>query len=263
MHHHHLGLDVGYSTVAMASVRHLRKAPITEAIVDFRIMPSADFQPDSLHRAPSLVGPDYPKALRPQATEARVDFKGPTAAASIRDLGFMGLWLKTQDEKTIAQFRPDGFTLNRLKPYTSWKQIRGEAFRLWELYRTTVEPALISRIALRYINRIEIPLPLVDLRDYLAAPPSTPPNLSGNLSSFLTRVVVREPSARIEAIITQTGDVPGKPEQTALLLDIDVISQAVYDKDGKSAWETMERLREMKNRIFFESITLKALELFK
>jgi len=242
----------------------LKSPPIKEALVDIRVSLPQGITLAKLASLPEQVAKDYPEKQERRSGGFQIEFKeGKIVDPQVIDEGPDGFLCYSSDKLQLVQFRLDGFTFNRLKPYTSWKQIRGEAFRLWELYRTTVEPALISRIALRYINRIEIPLPLVDLRDYLAAPPSTPPNLSGNLSSFLTRVVVREPSARIEAIITQTGDVPGKPEQTALLLDIDVISQAVYDKDGKSAWETMERLREMKNRIFFESITLKALELFK
>ncbi len=41
---------------------------------------------------------------------------------------------KTPDRLNVAQFRRDGFTFNRLRPYTKWEEIRPEALRLWQLY---------------------------------------------------------------------------------------------------------------------------------
>lgn len=248
----------------MVAPMALRNPPLKEALVDIRVTLPQGITLSNLAPLSEQVAKDYPERQERRSGGFQIEFKeGKIVDPQVIDEGPDGYLCYTSDKLQLVQFRLDGFTFNRLKPYTSWKQIRAEAFRLWELYRKAVGPTLISRIALRYINRIEIPLPLVDLRDYLAAPPSIPTNVSGNLSSFLTRVVVRDPSTGIETIITQTGDTPGKPEQTALLLDIDVISLAVYDKDGELAWETLDRLREMKNKVFFESITTKTLELFK
>ena len=255
MHHHHLGLDVGYSTVAMASVRHLRKAPITETIVDFRIMPSADFQPDSLHRAPSLVGPDYPKALRPQATEARVDFKGPTAAASIRDLGFMGLWLKTQDEKTIAQFRPDGFTLNRLKPYTSWDQLASEALRLWAVYVDLTKPQTVTRLALRYINHLNLPGPAADLDAYIIEGPRLPGATQGVITGFRSQLALEYPEGQMKATVLRVLETSIDTAGRSLLFDIDVYRTGPIDPRADTLEAALLGLRDYKNSIFFEGLT--------
>jgi len=49
--------------------------------------------------------------------------KGQGQLPAVQDLGLRGFFFKDSQEKTIAQFRVDGFTLNRLQPYTSWEEL--------------------------------------------------------------------------------------------------------------------------------------------
>jgi uncharacterized protein (TIGR04255 family) len=247
--------NVGYSTVAMASVRHLRKAPITEAIVDFRIMPSGDFQPDSLLRASALVGPDYPKMHRPQAKEARVDFREGTAAASVRDLGFTGLWLQSQDEKTVAQFRPDGFTLNRLKPYTTWEQISAEALRLWAVYVDLTKPQTVTRLALRYINHLNLPGPVADLAPYIVEAPRLPGTTPGIITTFSSHLALEYPEGQMKANVLRVLETSIETTGPSLLFDIDVYRPGPIDPRGDVLREALLGLRDYKNRIFFEGLT--------
>jgi len=37
--------------------------------------------------------------------------------------GVQGYFLRPEDEKKVAQFRIDGFTFSRLKPYTYWEEM--------------------------------------------------------------------------------------------------------------------------------------------
>jgi len=239
----------------MARVRHLRRAPITEAVVDFRIMPSADFQPESLLGAPALVGPEYPKIQRSQAKEARVDFKDGTAAASVRDLGFMGLWLKTQDEKTVAQFRPDGFTLNRLKPYTSWEQISLEALRLWAIYLDLTKPQSVTRLALRYINHLNLPGPVADLAEYIVEAPRLPGTAPGIITTFTSHLTLEYPEGQMKANVHRALETSIETSGPSLLFDIDVYRPGPIDPRGEVLPEALLGLRDYKNRIFFEGIT--------
>ena len=75
------------------------------------------------------------------------------------------------------QFRINGFTFNRLKPYTSWGDILPQVKDLWSLYIDIASPESITRIAVRYINNIEIPKPdNIVFSDYLKVPPKIPDN---------------------------------------------------------------------------------------
>ena len=156
----------------------------------------------------------------------------------------------------------DGFTFSRLTLYETWELFRDEAYRLWEKYKEITAP-VITRVALRYINKMEIPLPIKDFSDYLTAAPNVPEGLPQGVSSFLTRVVIHEPSIDAAAIITQALDQIVNLNVFPIILDIDVFKQRSEGINEEDAWDILEKLRHFKNEIFFKSITEKAKELFQ
>lgn len=52
----------------------------------------------------------------------------------------------SSDSKQVAQFRVDGFTFNRLAPYTAWNEIVPQVFELWGHYTRTAQPQMIVRV---------------------------------------------------------------------------------------------------------------------
>ncbi|MFQ5787653.1 MAG: TIGR04255 family protein [Thermodesulfobacteriota bacterium] len=168
----------------------------------------------------------------------------------------------TSDKKQIVQARLDGFTFSRLKPYIKWNDLRDEAHKLWRLYQEATSPESITRVALRYINNLNIPLPIRDFGDYLTAPPTIPEGLPQGVGSFLTRVVMLEPSIGANAIITQALEQIA-PGRAPIILDIDVFKLQEKGIEEKEAWDTIEKLRHFKNKIFFKSITNRLKEMYQ
>ncbi|MFQ5779360.1 MAG: TIGR04255 family protein [Nitrospiria bacterium] len=244
----------------MVGHRHLDKAPITEALVDIRVKLRPDIDLSTLESTYALFASEYPEKRKRIRVESKGDFKTrKSETTSVVD----GYLCTSSEKKQVVQVRLDGFTFSRLKPYTTWEDLRKEALRLWQLYIRLVSPELITRVALRYINRLEIPLPIRDFGDYLTAPPTIPQNLPQELTSFLTRNVIRERSLNFVAIISQSLEPVGASNVVPVILDIDVFKEVQYNVGTKEIWETIDQLREFKNKIFFESITDKIVELYK
>lgn len=248
----------------MAEYTHLNNAPITEALIDIRLKVRNAFDVRKLESLYKDIEAKYPAKKERHKWEGRLEFKKgeiPISAGSEKIDGYI---FTSSNGKKIFQARIDGFTFNRLKPYETWEAFRDEALELWELYKTVLSSD-ITRVALRYINKFNIPLfpePLKDFNEYLTAAPIVPEGLPQGLSSFLTRVVIHEPTIDAAAIITQAFEQIVDPKFLPIILDIDVFKQK--DLIGeKEAWQTLESLRDLKNRIFFESITEKTKELFK
>ena len=82
--------------------------------------------------------------------------------------------------KNVAQCRLNGFSFSRLAPYETWEQLRDEARKLWATYWQIVGPAPIIRVAVRYINQIDIPLPFRDFRDFVRTYSEVSTDLSQN-----------------------------------------------------------------------------------
>jgi uncharacterized protein (TIGR04255 family) len=247
----------------MARQRHLNKAPIVEAIIDFRVKLASDFDVTKLASLKETLLVDYPVVQERRAFEAGVEVAGKQVQQMFEDKGLLGYLFRSGDEKNVAQFRRDGFTFSRLKPYTEWETVLAEAKRLWTLYSVKAAPELTTRIAVRYINQLPIPLPIQDFADYLTAPPRVPETLPQEVSHFMTRVVVCDAATDIRANIIQALQSTAKPEYATIVLDVDVFKQRESGFEESEIWSTFEQLRELKNRIFFDSISEKTAGLFE
>jgi uncharacterized protein (TIGR04255 family) len=239
----------------------LRNTPITEALIDIRVKlpPQVDVKKiDSMYE---LIKGRYPKKQEQRMSEIKIELKpGEELAKHLTKIN--GFRYLSSDEKEIVQARMDGFTFNKLSPYTKWEDLRNEARRLWLIYREIACPDLVTRVALRYINNLNIPMPIADFGDYLTVPPRVPERLPQGVSSFLTRVVIHEPSIDANAVITQALEsVVG--ERVPIILDIDVFKLRSEGIEEENIWSTLENLRDFKNKIFFASITKKLKEMYE
>jgi uncharacterized protein (TIGR04255 family) len=122
---------------------------------------------------------------------------------------------------------------------------------------------MVTRLALRYLNRIPLPSTLVDFAEVMVAPPSVPEALPQPVSGFLTRVTIHDVNADIAAHVSQALE-QGAPEAgSSLILDIDAYRMRDIEVHSEQIAATFEALRDFKNRIFFESLTEQTLREFE
>jgi uncharacterized protein (TIGR04255 family) len=245
--------------------QHLPNAPITEAIIDIRAKLPEGFDVKIFKSLKPILEKEFPKIVEMgmrqvqfQIVPAQAEEKLPVA----KDLGIHGYFFQSTDGKNVAQFRRDGFTFNRLHPYTSWEEIFYQASELWSLYLKTASPVDVPKIAIRYINRIQLPLPIEKFEKYLKTTPILPVNCPQFVSGFLNRVTIHEPDLNITAIITQALEGGDDGKYVPVILDIEVSQPIVFDSDNERLLARFSKLREMKNEIFFGSITEETIKLF-
>ena len=257
---------------------HLSRAPIVEALIDFRVRLPADFEVTRFKDVHAQFEAAYPKIEERKFNEHKFEHapdKEPSH--TIADRGIHGYLFHSADGTQIVQFRRDGFTFNRLKPYTSWEQVFAEATWFWKLYVQTCQPIDISRIAVRYINRLMLPGPDLEFSDYLAAPPPTPGGPTSSLADirpeaaaatsfiggFVSRVTINDLDAGITAAVVQALEPPADDRYIPVLLDIDVFQKDMLELSPDAVLIRFDKLREAKNCAFFGSITNKTLEMLK
>jgi uncharacterized protein (TIGR04255 family) len=249
----------------MAKLRtHLPHAPVTEAVIDFRVVANKNLTVAAFERLVERLAPDYLKKgpIFELMASFAIDPKGERSSDVASQE--IGIRMHSADERYVAQFQLAGFSLSRLEPYETWDKLLAEAQRLWELYVDTVEPDKVVRVATRFINNLRLPMqPGEDFGVYLTKPPQVPEGLPQGLSSFLQRVLLHDQKADIRATLTQAlqslpvGDLP---EHIPVILDIDVYRLTEFGTDGRELRECLEHLRAFKNLAFYESLTEKAVE---
>ena len=132
----------------------------------------------------------------------------------------------TADGFRIAQFRQDGFTLNNVGSYMGGDALLSEAITLWSAYAGVARPPEIVRLALRYLNRLILPLRVgEDFNRFLRAAPELPPEAPQAFSSFLSRVVAHEAERRV--VVTQNLERMDSTSAT-VLIDVDAIMDGTW-----------------------------------
>jgi uncharacterized protein (TIGR04255 family) len=209
----------------------------------------------------AAIGEHYIKTGSIQSFEARfgVVQGRPLDPSQLQtDLGF-----RYQTATEIAQFRVNGFTFSKIKPYTTWEDISREAFRLWKAYIIAAKPREVNRVAVRYINRMLLP-DVQDLGEYLEAPPKLPAPMPQIVREFLTRVYVRDDKRNASAVVVQALEprIDPNANEIALLLDIDAFREVNEKPDDPGLLSVFQLLRELKNEIFFANLKEKTVEIY-
>ena len=234
-----------------------------EALIDIRVTLPTEIDLARLKTFPEPFAERFPESKLRSSAAARIAFNDQ-AAPVVTSEGPTpdGYFFRGPGGDLIAQARLDGFTLSKLKPYDSWMTFCPQFVELWNRYIAVAHPLKITRVALRYINRIELPV-AVDFKKYLLTVPEIAPGIPQSLPALLMRLVIPSPSGNI-AIVTETaGDTPSDPGMFPLIFDIDVFRDVDMSTGDAALWSIIRDLRLYKNTIFFNSLTPTALEMYK
>lgn len=237
------------------------KAPIVEAVVDLRATLPSSITADTLATIHDRIRGDFPHKESQFAAQVVFSSGSPAASGQQRLHGFRFL---TEDRKWIFQARLDGFTVSHLAPYTNWENLKTCATNLWADYLAVATPLSVDRIGLRYINRIFIPLG-APLGEYFAIEPHLGPGLPQNLLGFGVQVALEDTEVPAVVLLQQRrdADVPTRPTEAPIVLDVDVFREWRLDPKSDEVWKLLGALRDLKNKMFFNATTEKAKEMFR
>lgn len=240
----------------------LENPPITEALLDVQVTFPQIIDAERLKELGATLHSAYP-IIRPQFM-ATVQFQTPTPIAPAINQSFRGYSFLSSDSKEIVQFRIDGFTFNRLAPYTSWEDMHTKAAEAWRHYHAGLPDGKVTRVATRFLNRILVPLHegRVELDDYFAVGTKDPHDETLFFLSFISHQRFLDSKTGFGANINLTMQQTER-EHLPVILDIDVFTQEPGHLAAAEPFSILTTMREVKNRLFLRSLTPKALELFK
>jgi uncharacterized protein (TIGR04255 family) len=245
----------------MTERTHYSRAPITEAIIDLRVAQPQEFTIENLALIQDAVVDRYPRQENMYTGQVNIQVWEPGQGEILhQQLGFRFI---DKAEQHIFQARLDGFAFSVLAPYDRWETFRDEARHLWDVYRTATKAESITRVAVRYINRIDVPLattPVVRIEDYLRTYPELPSDWPyQDLQSYFMQFQIPQEDLGCMLVINQATAPPPNAETTSILLDFDLF-RTDYEKpwkadDDTAVWTFLERLHDRKNEYFEKSIT--------
>lgn len=244
--------------------RDLSRPPIVEAVIDIDCdMPPNQKLESLLDEAKRRYRQDYPKIqprFQHQVTVKVGEADPPSASQRIHAYLF-----STDDGKQLVQVRSDGFSFNRLAPYTHLDDYLLQIESGWKTFIEVASPVRVNAIKLRYINRLLLPIVegKVNLEEYLKQDPRLPGDDRLALVSFLNQHVAVERATGHEARIILASQNP-EGEGFPIILDIAVSCKVQTEPaEWAAILSLIQVLRRLKNDVFFDTVTEKCLALFK
>jgi uncharacterized protein (TIGR04255 family) len=244
-----------------------KKPPIEEAVCDIQFAPGTDWDPTLPGRLFEKLKRTYnEKPRQQQIVEAQL--QGGTAEGSQSTLqhrlGKMRVQLLAENGTRIVGISQDQLSVHMLRPYTKWEDFRPRIMDALNAYGDVAAPEGVTRLGLRYINRIVIDESDPDLGKYFEIPPKFPKvEPATRILGFFNRKESEYLDKPIRIVVTFADMEPRPSEKSSYILDLDIIW--IRASDPIPLAEVPEVMDDMKTRhrqVFESLITNETRKLF-
>lgn len=235
-------------------------APIVEAVFDVKVSNTIIINPTAFEKFAKTDLPEYPISTKRFNVQVQISEKQGTGQVG-RTANLLGYVFSNIQGNRKVQFRLDGFSYNMLRPYTNWEEFSSEAFAQLKKYIDLAKPNLVTRIGLRFINRIDLPLDDQKLSDYINYHPAIPAGLPQKLDKYFLQMQIPSHDGISKALISQTFE-QSRNGSVPFIIDIDVFQEERL-KITESLVERFNTLRNLKNDIFEDLVTDNCKKFFK
>jgi uncharacterized protein (TIGR04255 family) len=240
--------------------------PIVEAVLDMEcdLPPGQQFEMLE-SQARERYRNIYPKFRTQYTREIKFETKQNEKPKHPVRHGVQAFQFLQQDEKQLVQVRVQGFSFNRLAPYTTLDDYLPEIERTWRLYIALARPIQVRLIRLRYINRILLPLHegRVQLDDFLKVGPRLPDEEKLTLIGFLSQNQAVEIATGHQANIVLTAQAPEDGKLPIIFDNMVIASDSGEPEDWSWILSSIVALRSLKNYIFRNILTETCLNLYR
>lgn len=246
-------------------LQYIKNPPIVEAIIDIDCLLPAEYELAQIEkRARHKLSDNYPNFGKRWIEQHEVKINADDALIETVTKTLEAFQFLQEDKKQLVQLRKNGFSFNRLVPYSSLDDYLSEIKRTFTIFTDLTKPMEITGIRLRCVNRLLIPLinGEINLEDYLNYK-MQPTGGSLKLVTFANQYGLIDPETSNFANVVL---VPQKPEKNVLPLILD-IEVGVSQKSDPLCWDWVElklqSLRSLRNNIFESAVTESCLNLFR
>jgi uncharacterized protein (TIGR04255 family) len=234
------------------------RPPITEAVIDIQF--DDPLSGDQLRAVEKQLQRHFPSTEPLQEIGITLTPAGPSVKRSAAGFKFSAM-----DPADIVLVKPTAFANSRLAPYQGWAALVDRTRTTWSLYKKAVGYRRISRVATRYINRIDIPVDedgSAIIENYVTIGVAFDNTNIGRKERFALQLQLGISDLSATCVVNATTTESPLVGHVAVIIDIDLFRTEGIPQRDKDMWEYLEELRRRKNVIFEQSITERAREVF-
>jgi uncharacterized protein (TIGR04255 family) len=234
----------------MAS-QHYSRAPILEAVLDLKY--EGALSDRDTERLRDAFKRNYPTIE--EKREFRFEIKDGKGAVESHLAGYK---LTAKNGVDLVLINSDSIGTVRLAPYDSWEHFRPLAESNFEVFTKVLGRKKITRIGVRFINRIDIPNAAIEgqpLHTFFTVGISLSLDVSDELNEFSLSVTGRSALTGAKILIQSGTLAPALLDHTSVSLDIDASWDGEIPGRIDEMWAKADILRETKNDVFEKCIT--------
>jgi len=247
-----------------ASTELYKKAPAVEVMYNIR---TALPEPLDVQRFLDAVKTAFPDAFAEHqvfnAVQGAFTVKSDGTADSNVRMDAAGYRFVTADKHFVAHYLMQGLVLNYLPPYPGYEAAMEQLKAHWAIYKEVVGDVPMTALSLRYIDRIDIPLPtneVLDLNDYFPIAGKMPDGLAAH--HCYQQHWLNDPTSDIRARVIWSS-LENKPGHFSFALDTEAILDPANISDPAEAWTRFDHLHAWCWHVFNHSLTDKCKALFQ
>ncbi len=236
----------------------LSNPPIIEAVIQF------DFENDSenwIERLLSMheeIKSEFPNKDEEKSTKFSLDSGNP----DISETTTSGLIFRGVNGSTSLFTSQKTFAFVRSNNYSNWEDFTASTLAYWKILNSHLPISSISRRSARFINRIMLPMPLIDIKDWLNTYLVINPESSKELQSYSVNYSHLIEDSNILVNVMHTMGNP-KTDRLPFFIDIDIIDSNIVNGTQNEIESALEQFRTIKNNVFFLGLTEKTINLLR
>src|SRR5438067_137159 len=145
--------------------RSYRNPPVIEAVCEFKFLETQPWDWTIPGLIYEKIGPSFPRKRQQTVLEVSVPTHSPSEIMPPTPIARMQFL--REDESTLVQVWPNTLAINQLRPYGSWQAFKATILEQLAIYQKVSGQQSITRVGLRYINKLDLPSTNADLDAYL------------------------------------------------------------------------------------------------
>lgn len=201
--------------------RTYMKPPVTEAICEFRFASSQPWDWTIPGLVYEKIRGQFPNKQQESAIEVTVGQVHQQAVQPQVKAGVGKMRFLNSDESALVQIAPNLLAVNHLK-YPGWSDFKPVIAEQLKVYREVAAPDSLTRIGLRYVNKVVVPSGSIELEEYFNAVPKIPEPVPQTFGRFVFQVDVPYELGGHPSMLRLIVRSPQSPESERLVFDLDL-----------------------------------------
>jgi uncharacterized protein (TIGR04255 family) len=243
---------------------HFARPPIVEAVIERRF--ANPISPETLESLRHAFEREYPAVS--QMNNVSIAINEPTTQAQVNQTT-VGYRLVKLDGAAVILLTSQSISFSRVAPYLGWHDFAQNSTHIFQVARNIMGYSALSRIGVRYINRLDIPAfdkdgvrSPIRPEHYILIYPEYPEIVIPQVHGFTMQCVTALQNVDCQATINVATVVSPVPDHISLVFDIDVGRNNNVPQREDEIANLMEAIRSEKNRIFSSCLTDRMKEYF-